>query len=110
MRFQGEVGLQNTEPKKRNCAEKSIKEMRSSRTSPESILASDFWSVSYDYLLRLEIPHGSYLVGNAKNAAILIMSHLIGQTQRTLAMIHPTSKESRSGRFNPRKDWVKTKT
>lgn len=52
-----------------------------------SILGSDLWNVSYDGILRIELPWGVIIVGYADDIAIVIIARNIEQAQLVLSIV-----------------------
>lgn len=52
-----------------------------------SILGPELWNASYDFILRMDMPEGSFLVGYADDIAAVIQARTIEEAQRRLNQV-----------------------
>ncbi|GBP00751.1 hypothetical protein EVAR_69681_1 [Eumeta japonica] len=58
-----------------------------SEAAQGSILGPDLWNASYDEILKLEMPEGTYLVGYADDIAAVITARNTEDAQRRLRQV-----------------------
>ena len=58
-----------------------------SRAAQGSMLGPDIWNVSYDGILRMEMPEGAFLVGYAYDIAVVIVTRDVDLAQLLLNQV-----------------------
>ena len=56
-----------------------------SGAAQESVLGPDLWNVTFDGLLRIEMPEEKCLVGYADDVAVLVVARSVDMTQLKLS-------------------------
>ena len=56
----------------------SKKKELTSRAAQRSILGPDIWNISYDGILRMDMPEGTFLIGYADDIAAIIIARCGG--------------------------------